>query len=163
MSGSRISAGKLALFTDPLKELTEEEIAVYIAAGYELGLVPAGQGGVGMMFVERGDPAAEDFTAANFTADGAWHDLDLSAIVPAGAVAVLLAGVFTHVTAGKAFLVRKHGNVNTKAVAAAESVVAGGEFRTLLLVSCSAARHIDYYADNAAWGTLNITVAGWFK
>ena len=45
---------------------------------------------IGRGFVDRGDPAAADWTQATLTLDGGWHELDLSGIVPVGAKAVLI-------------------------------------------------------------------------
>lgn len=53
---------------------------------------------------------AYDFTEANFTHDGAWHTdgLNLSAIVPAGAIAVHLVLYILGTTAGKVFALQKN-------------------------------------------------------
>lgn len=63
-------------------------------------------------YVDRGDPATNDYGMGDFTRDGAWHMLDLSAIVPAGAVAVHLTGSFAAIGVQASIEFRKHGNVN---------------------------------------------------
>jgi len=42
------------------------------------------------IYVHRGNPGAWDFTILDLTVDNAWHDLDLSSIVPANAHSVNL-------------------------------------------------------------------------
>jgi hypothetical protein len=41
-------------------------------------------------YFHRGDPGSADFTLGDLTVDNDWHDLDLSAIVPANAQAINL-------------------------------------------------------------------------
>jgi len=43
-------------------------------------------------FEDRGDPAVYDYDKNDLTKDGAWHDLDLSGIVPENAKAVFIIG-----------------------------------------------------------------------
>ena len=43
----------------------------------------------GAELVNRGDPDAYDFTLGDFIRDSAWHDLDLSAIIPVGTRAII--------------------------------------------------------------------------
>jgi len=69
-----------------------------------------------MKYVDRGDPAAADFATGAFTMDGAWHDLDLSAIVPVAGASHLVHFRVTlfDSTAGEALKFRKNGNANTQ-------------------------------------------------
>lgn len=65
-------------------------------------------------YVDRGDPGAWDFTlASGLTADGAWHNTDLSAIVTDdNAVAVYVWMRFRDADVGMQASCRKDGQVN---------------------------------------------------
>jgi len=73
----------IAVHEDEFASLADDFIVKYDAATDEFKLEEdtGGSGG----FVDRGDPAADDYTQATLTSDGTYYDLDLSAIVPAGA------------------------------------------------------------------------------
>jgi len=58
-------------------------------SGYCLFIKEALTGKVSM-FVDRGDPASVDFVYTDLTRDGAWHELDISAFIPAIARGVLI-------------------------------------------------------------------------
>ena len=70
------------------------------------------QGYLTQSFIDRGDPAVVDYGIADFTKDGFWYDLDLSAIVPAGATAVLLRVQYTAFAVGRYVKFRENGNAN---------------------------------------------------
>lgn len=110
----------------------------------------------------RGDISAWDFTLVDFVRDENWHELDLSAIVPEGAKAVLLKVVVESVFEDKKFDLRAHGqiyNYNTCAIFTPKSSVRiGGVY----LVPCDADRKIDYEAYSTGFTTINVIVVGWF-
>jgi len=110
-------------------------------------------------FVNRGDPAAYDYTQATLILDGAYHDLDLSAIVPAGATAILLVGEGSN--SGKWILFRKNGNANTINISAFENGAVGLNQYFCLVVPCDVNRVIEYRAA-PGWTDLNLTVGGWW-
>ena len=68
--------------------------------------------GVPPVFIDRGDPANDDFLVGSLVRDGAWHDLDLSSIVPSNASCVALAAYISGTTVLKWCEFRKKGNVN---------------------------------------------------
>lgn len=113
-------------------------------------------------YVDRGDPAAVDFSLANFTRDSAWHDLSLAAIVPAGGTVVHVRIIIQIAVASVGFRLREKGNANIHNAALIFSNLSGyisGDF----LVRLDANRVIQYMADtNVSWGVINLTVAGWF-
>lgn len=124
------------------------------------------QGGTGATsipanFVDRGDPAADDFSS--FTADAAWHDLDLSAIVPAGAIAVLIRASILDDATNTLFMFRENGNSNEYNVAEVRSQAANVTMANTLVVPCSTARVIEYYITNTTITGTAVTVMGWFK
>lgn len=111
--------------------------------------------------IDRGDPAAFDFIETALTQDMAWHDLDLSAIVPADASWVLLRILAKHTsTIAGAILFRKNGNANTVAVETADVVKINVDCFTQLLVPCDSSQVIEYmYPANLT--DLQIAVLGW--
>ena len=68
--------------------------------------------GIPPTFIDRGDPAAADFDQTGLTYDNAWHDLDLSGIVPANAVAVAFLVVNKVNAIGTGTWIRQKGNAN---------------------------------------------------
>lgn len=152
--------GKLSVFSDPLKQFSKADLAAYVAAGFELGLVPSGGGGVGMIYVDRGDPAGEDKNQTTLTGDGAWHQVNLSAIVPAAAKFIQVKIDSQHATtAGKIFAVRKKGNANGFNVVMTRSQVAGVTNEVCGFLTIGADGIIEYYLDAAT--TCSLTVMGW--
>lgn len=111
--------------------------------------------------IDRGDPAAWDFDLTDLTTDGAWHDLDLSSVAPAGALAVIL---FTQVKddATNSYLMfRKNGNSNEYNVSATRTLLADvyiGHQHTVFLDS---SRVIEYKATSTTFTEIYIIVCGW--
>ncbi len=109
---------------------------------------------------DRGDPAAADFTNADLTEDGNWHDLDLSAIIAdPDASSVLLVVEVTHDTPGEGILFRKNGNANELNIAGVMTQVDSVTQVVQCWVPCDAAQKIEYRSD--ALDATAITVAGW--
>jgi len=116
-------------------------------------------------FVPRNsDAAAYDFTLANFTIDTAWHDLDLSAIVPAGAIAVLVQwGVRNSTNADIAVALRRNGMTNTIEIVYGRSIAVNVISPYNLMVPCDANRVIEYRITNVGtWDYLSMIVTGWW-
>jgi len=113
-------------------------------------------------FIDRGDPTAFDFTTGDFTWDGNWHELDLSAIVPQNAKAVLFAAQFLHGGGGQHFKLRKHGNTNEKVISDITTQYINRVISPDLVVACDAGRKIDCWAGPGFPGTINLTVKGWW-
>jgi hypothetical protein len=120
-------------------------------------------------FADRGDPVAYDKLKADLSFDAAWHNWDLSAIVPSGAKSVLL-GVVVQIAAGAGstcISFRKDGNANAVNVASCGGTgdpVSVEERRDDVVVALSAARVIEYYCHAAAanYDYVGIVVRGWF-
>lgn len=118
--------------------------------------------GIPPTFIDRGDPVAWDYQKGDFISNDAWHDLDLSAIVPEGAVAVALAVKATHLIAQKTFIFRKGGNVNWTNLAQGITQTADFIYFCDLIVACDADRKIQYYMTTGVWEELYVTVKGWW-
>lgn len=116
----------------------------------------------GDTIVDRGDPSAYDYALGDLTTDNNWNDLDLSAIVPANAKAVLLSTNISDNAMSSYIKFRKNGNANERNVATCVVLVAGYSWHTNILVFCDANRKIEYRASNVTWTHINLVVCGWF-
>ena len=120
------------------------------------------QGFLTTSLINRGDPASADFSAFTMIADDAWHELDLSAIVPAGAKGVLMFVDVGNANAGKHARFRPHGNVNEFNVSSLVTQVGGLFYECDRVCLIDADRHIDYYFSAGAWIVRFMTIKGWW-
>jgi hypothetical protein len=113
-------------------------------------------------FIDRGDPAASDFVVGALTTDGAWHDLDISAIVPSNAKAVLIRMSALTTTAQRVITLKKKGNTNSfngsRMYTQVVSALITGDF----VCPIGTDGLLEYLATNAIWSTLSIVVKGWW-
>jgi len=114
------------------------------------------------VFVNRGDSGAYDFTLANLITDGAWRDLDLSAIVPAGALAVLLLILLKDDSAFSLVSLRRNGNTGTIAISRCYIQVADTYTGMDRIVALDAGRVIEYATTNTTFNDISILVKGWW-
>lgn len=114
-------------------------------------------------YVDRGDPSSMDFAKAAWTIDSAFHDWDLSSIVPAGAKAVVICGIVNNSVSGAPIQFRKNGNSNSINMTSINSI-AGISMGVDVIVALDTNRIIEYYIYNAGtWsGGSGLTVKGWF-
>lgn len=113
-------------------------------------------------FFDRGDPAAYDFTTVDFTADSAWHELDLSGIVPAGPKGVCINIHAVNIAISKRAWFRRHGNVNNKNCSCIAAQVANNIIAFDIVVPVSTDRKIDYLLQEGLWTTFDFIVKGWW-
>lgn len=111
-------------------------------------------------FINRGDPAADDFTAG-LTQDNAWRDLDLSDIVPAGAKAVLLRVTLAGTAGTDKVTFRRNGNTNANNVNWCAVIVDTVAHKFDAIVALGGGALIEY-AMTAGVTSYAITVAGWW-
>ena len=130
-------------------------------SGYNLFMREAMNGEV-QMFVDRGDPAAYDFAKEDLTIDGAWHELDLSAIVPDVARAVFIIGHVEGNAVDWKIRFRKKGNTNDINHGGMETLRANVTRHRSSIVAIGSDQIIEYKADNQAWTTLSLAVRGWW-
>jgi len=114
------------------------------------------------MYVDRGDPTAVDFAKEDLTLDGAWNTLDLSAIIPVTAKAVLMAGHVKGNSSNWVIDFKKGGQTNDFNHAGMNTLRANVARHRDIIVAVGAARTIEYCADNEAWDTLGLLVRGWW-
>lgn len=104
-----------------------------------------------------------DKNVGDFTTDGTWKidGLDLSAIVPAGAVAVSLEVIIKDDAADSDFGVRQNA-VNLENLVFSRTQVANvnNSFRGIVAIDNN--RLLDYFGDNLAFITISLAVTGWF-
>jgi hypothetical protein len=112
-------------------------------------------------FVDRGDPADWDFEVGGLATDEAWHDLDLSEIVPKGAKAVYLYVVVNDDLTNKIICFRENGNSNAANINIIRTYIAGINSQDSFFVSCDSNRVIEYLASNTTWTGIHILVRGW--
>ena len=136
-------------FPDQLKQLLTveiqqlENIGATTLSAAQWGFLGAQTGRVGL--TDRGDFGAYDWSiGAGLTADGAYHELDMSAIVPAGARAVLLRFSLADNLASQRVYLRSADNTGTLNVAITRTQVANVIYDGTKTLPCSADRKIDY-------------------
>lgn len=117
--------------------------------------------GIPPVFIDRGDPEGFDFTQAVLTMDGTWHELDLSAIVPADASVILIGGFIRDGVVEKTVRFRKSGNANALNVSLMYTQVAGVFIGQDFTIAASPNQKIEYLAD-AAIDIIALVVRGWW-
>jgi hypothetical protein len=112
--------------------------------------------------VDRGDPSPRDFSVANLITDGFWRDLNLSAIIPAGATFVLLRVILFDDAVNTIIQFRKNGNTNDCNTTGLRTQVANVETQGDLIVALDSNRIIKYQTSITTITYVYITVAGWW-
>lgn len=107
------------------------------------------------------DATTIDKTLADFTTDGNWHvnGLDLSAIVPAGAIAVQLEIIVTD-NALSHFYIRRDATNTFNRLNTFVQVV-NRTFARTGMIAINSDRLLDYLASNVTWTTIGVTVVGY--
>lgn len=116
----------------------------------------------GHRFVDRGDPASVDFAVGDLTADGDYHDLDLSSIIPKNAKLVLLRLVINNAFELQTTRFRKNGNSNAIADFYYMLLTPNSDMGISAVLPCDENGVIEYNIGNVAWASYDVTVAGWF-
>jgi len=119
----------------------------------------------GMSYTSRGDPNGPDFDKNDLVYDNAYHDLDLSAIVSAGASQVTLFVKLAYSVTGGTINVYfgKNGNSNDYNMAALRSASSCPLVFARFNIECDTNRVIQYkIASGTECTTCDITVCGWW-
>ena len=111
-----------------------------------------------MEFVDRGDPASEDFDQTDIDIDKTWTDIDLSSIVPVGTVAVLLAVELRAAVANVTLQFRKKGNANFLEGNGMTTQVDAQSIRSHFWIACDTNRKIQYFRGAGEYTKINISV-----
>lgn len=113
-------------------------------------------------YFDRGDPTTFDWELSDLIADNNWHDLNLSAIVPAGARCVLF-NVLHHSTSSSGrFMMQTNGNANGNNIASIRTQTAFRYQDFPFLVAPDADRIVEYRIVPPGTNFLRITVRGWW-
>lgn len=113
-------------------------------------------------FVNRGDPAAADFTEADFPAFQTWTDLDLSAVVPAATGAVLLRCRVWSGGNQKSLRFRTKEHSNAINISQCEAVQDGLNYYYDIQVPTNGLQTIQYWSSLGLMPIVRMTVKGWW-
>jgi len=131
------------------------------AASYTEGFRVVGR--LGAIYHPRNtDPAVYDFGSATLTEDSAWHDLDLSGIVPVGTKAVQILIYCYDTSAGKSFEIRQKGVTNDIDRVPVFSIVSSAVVLQMGIVSVDSNRLCQYYV-TSGMDAEGLIVQGWFE
>lgn len=133
-----------------------------LAQGWTTKAWVQAQGYLTTSFIDRGDPATPDFAVGDFLQDGAWHEKNLSAIVPVEAKAILIRLKLTGPVINSSVAFRERGNFNEENVSKATIQVAPIETNQDMVFSIDPTRIIDYKASNVVFFEIELTVKGWW-
>ncbi len=122
-----------------------------------VSLIPGGPG-----YVDRGDAATFDFTAADLTIDDDWHDLDLSTVIPSGSTAVHLRHFVQSNNISARIRFRKKGHTGFANIADSQIQASTRPFPDDKIIGLDEDRFIQYRVFNTMYTNIFITVAGWF-
>ena len=103
------------------------------------------------------------FSLASLTTDGAYHDLDLSLIIPNGTVAVLLRVSLIDDAVGSYILFRKKGDANVHRVMVVRSQVANIWNDADGIMPIGESKKLQYQTSNLTFSDMLIVVKGWWK
>ncbi|MBA7670357.1 hypothetical protein ES703_78502 [subsurface metagenome] len=118
--------------------------------------------GIPPVYVERYPSPVGDFDQNDFTLDGNYHTLDLSAIVPAGVSAINLS-VKVRTDIAASYVRFRHpddGRVTGRCILRTQ--VAGMDFRMVWCQGCDVNRHVEYSFNNVVWDSVAFVVRGWW-
>ncbi|MFH2076167.1 MAG: hypothetical protein ABIJ57_12615 [Pseudomonadota bacterium] len=112
--------------------------------------------------VDRGDPAAFDFTYASFTHDGNPHDLDLSSIIPVGTKMFFMRAKVMDTAAGNRIYFYKKGNSNAYNICVAPVQEPSVANNIDLHIFPSTDRQISYVSNISVAGSVECVIKGWW-
>lgn len=114
-------------------------------------------------YYDRGDVVNADYTEATLTTNGAWHDLDLSAICPQGTKAILIEMTIKDDANGNYIQLRPNGFTNSSNTSILRVQVANVFIDGDFIISCDTNRIIEYWATNTTFTNIYLTVKGYWK
>ena len=112
-------------------------------------------------YVDRGDPSSFDFLLGDLTTDFNWYVLDLSSIVPSGAIAVIINVDLKDDAVSSFLLFRKYGTLNTINIVRMRTYVADIWTSAFFIVPCDSDRKIEYMFANTTFTDVQIVVSAW--
>lgn len=113
-------------------------------------------------FVRRVTRRPWDWTLPMLTANSAWHTLDCSAFVPAGAKAILFNQYCKNSSIAKYFLLRYPNDVSWNMTPGIHTQVANVGIDRCNVVACNEDREIEYYLVTGGWVSAGLQILGWW-
>lgn len=115
------------------------------------------------VFVDRGDPAAADYSMSDLTTDGNWNALDLSALISASnAKAVLLRVQVQDDAADSSVSFKTNGNSNDYNISQTICTAANKVEAQDKIVPLDSGRVIQYKTTATAFTDITLVVKGWW-
>ncbi|KKL94701.1 hypothetical protein LCGC14_1862020 [marine sediment metagenome] len=118
-------------------------------------------GGGGDITVNRGNVTDPDWQSVDLTKDDAYHDLDLSGIVPVGTTFVQIIIQFLGFDTTLYLSLKEKDYISAELGHHLSQRVAGTPYMAEVWLGVNADRVIEYKSKNALWLDLQITVAAW--
>jgi len=116
----------------------------------------------GYKFVNRGDPADVDFVMPFWTIDNAYHDLDLSSIIPKGTKAVLARLLIRSTYDTDWVVIRTKGQTNDFNRTRLRMQVANVFNEADIWLMPNADRLCEYKISSyGTWNEIGLTIRGW--
>lgn len=117
----------------------------------------------GTRWFDRGDTESIDYAKEALTANGEWHDLDISGIVGIGRKLVLIQAYLNDNVGGNGLKMRPKGYTNEVNVAACSTQVANKTCTHNYWIDTDINGIIQYNIDVAIWTTIDLVIRGVFK
>lgn len=111
--------------------------------------------------VTRGNTASADYSSGTLTKDGAWHDLDLSSVVPTEARWVQLQVNISAAAIGRYLLLREKDFAEQYVIHKLYTHAAAFPTDARFWIGINSSGILEYAAAAAAFTDLNITVVAW--
>jgi len=115
----------------------------------------------GMRYVDRGDPATDDFTHADLTIDSAYHTLDLSSIIPDGVTAIQIRTIMKDNDASYWMRIRGSGKSNHTNLMQCWAQSANQYSPCYAIVNVDDTKEIEYFIVSGI-DEVYVTIMGWF-
>lgn len=113
-------------------------------------------------FLNRGDPAVDDFTESDFPAHQTWTDLDLSAVLPAGTQCILLRCRAWSTSNQRSLRFRTKGHSNSINISQCEAVESGLNYYYDIQVPTNGLQTIQYWCSLGGGAVVRLSVKGWW-
>lgn len=114
--------------------------------------------------VYRAGFAGYDFSLGDFTVDSAWHDWDLSGIVPAGTTVVhCRARLYTGASLSLVFQCRKNGETDGNAMSRLFTHPLNQDWDYDFWVNVDGDRVAEYFVQTGGWNNLDIIILDYIK
>lgn len=117
----------------------------------------------GLTYHDRGDLERADFTKTNFTKDNNWHDLDLSALIPAGVRLVKVKALVSHPAPEQRVVYRGKGHSGDWNSLVCLAFNANTPFYYMSLFWLDENGVLEYKATSETFSALSFAVLGWFE